>query len=916
MIGEKESGYTDNKVKAHLQVGAGTHAVRKTERHLRVSQWPLAIAVFLVFSLLYHGFFLFTPNLFALHNRDSVLQDLYFVSFLQKAFLSGRFDWSWSYGLGGGVLGGFSFYYSTSPFFYLMLFIRSLGIGTWNFINLTEWKMAFSIVKQCLMMLFMFALLRHEGKKTYSSLIAAVCYGGSILFLRYTVAFDFMVESYIWVPLTVLGFRVYQKSKKPWIMLTGLTLTAVNSFYFAFFSFVFYVLFLLVFAPANGVPSAGRVRSLFRYLKNYFLFALLSLGIAAVLLVPSVFAFLSCDRFNKTISIPALFPASFYLQFPENFFGAYVFGLPVLLLLLVFIPWKSLSGHTKRKTALAAVWLLFYLIPVCGSAIAGFSYTTDRWAYLLIFSFAYLLPDLLEENDRHRYAGYRLLFLYIGLFALCAVTRKMRGLQDAGWLDFIPMLFCSVSLLMVALKKRMGNAKTLKRLNAALTSCVLSALLLNSLIYSLAAFTPETAESIKSSELQNTDASALYSSLTPNGTDFYRTLSRDAEFENDSLQYSYYGASAYNSLIDVNISQWMRLRYNVLERFVCVNRFQNFDDRLFLESAFGVKYITTKREDDFQPFGFALKEQTPDYHVYENSLSLGMDLWYENAASESDFRTWNTAQRDAMLLQTAVLPGAASESYKSADISDVTTELNTDWGAGRFTNAGIRNGVLYAEDRASFEVPIQNTCKSTSGEILVHFTLKPLDGRALKVSVNGKETLKPEENGNWTYPTTDYVFRLDGNTDVIHFAITPGNYQLKDWNVWFNSYTQYPNWIQELNQYNLQNLHVDGGSVSGTFENQTRGILALNIPYCNGWKAFVNGKPHAIIKVNGAFTGLQLNPGKYQISLRYQTPGLIPGMLISGCSAGILAAFFIIRRRNSHAAAKPEFPHSDSLKRF
>src|ERR1035437_1791576 len=97
----------------------------KNKLIIKIALGLISIAIILIFSFLYHGFFLFTKNLFVLQGRDDISQFLYFVPFLQKAFLSGQPFWSWSNGLGGGVFGEFSYYYTTSPFFYLMLLIRS-----------------------------------------------------------------------------------------------------------------------------------------------------------------------------------------------------------------------------------------------------------------------------------------------------------------------------------------------------------------------------------------------------------------------------------------------------------------------------------------------------------------------------------------------------------------------------------------------------------------------------------------------------------------------------------------------------------------------------------------------------------------------------------------------------------------------
>lgn len=866
----------------------------------------LAVAAgFLVFAVLYHAYFVFTGNLFALRGRDSTLQDLYFVDLLQKQLLAGQFDWSWSCGLGGGLLGGFGYYYSTSPFFYLMTLPRLLGIGTWDFAGIARWKLVFSILKQCLMMGFLYTLLRREGKRAAPAFAGALCYGGSVLFLRYTVAFDFMVDAYVWLPLTLLGFVRFHRTHRPWLMLAGLTLTAVSNFYFAFINFVFYAVYLLAFAPVSGRGVRARFVSLCRWLRPYLLYALLSLGLAAVFFWPAVRALLACDRFGRQAALRAFFTAGFYLQLPEKLFGAFVFGLPSVLLLLLFVPWRVMSGQAKRKTVLFWVWLAAYLIPVLSCFLVGLTYVSDRWCYLLVFSAAYLLPDLLETNVRTVHAARRLAFFYLAAGAVCLLTRRLRGLARAGWMELVHFAANLPPLLMLAALPAARARRQKRRLRVLFCAALGAAFAVQAVLYAAAAFVPETAASLRASGMQDAGTAALYAALTPDASHFYRTVSRDTPYENDAMAYGYYGAAAYSSLVDARISQWMRLRFNVLEPYVSVNRYQNFDDRLFLETAFGVRYVTTSREDSFQPYGYTLKRRTAQYNVYENQYTLGLGLWYDTAVPESTFSAWNTAQRDAMLLRTAVVADAAAAGYAAPDEGPGTVSVASDWGAAIFSHAALQNGVIVAKAGASIRIPLHNSAAGQAGEMLVQFDLRPQGGAACTVGVNGKQTVKTEESGNWTYPITQYTFRIDGGVDTAVLTLSPGRYRLSGWNVWFNSYASYVRDVRARGSRTLTGLQVHGGTVQANFETDETGILALSIPCVDGWEATVNGHAQRILCVNGLFSGLALSPGKYRIVFRYRAPGLLAGACVSaGALALAVLSALMIRHRQKKGGRK------------
>ncbi len=163
----------------------------------------------------------------------------------------------------------------------------------------------------------------------------------------------------------------------------------------------------------------------------------------------------------------------------------------------------------------------------------------------------------------------------------------------------------------------------------------------------------------------------------------------------------------------------------------------------------------------------------------------------------------------------------------------------------------------------------------------------------------GKPQKKMEENYAYTYPLNKFTFKLDGNTTVIKINISEGNYIINDTHLWFNSYKYYTKWVSERNKYNLENLYLNGGEVKGNIKNNEKGILALNIPFCKGWSAKVDGEKQDLIKVNGILTGLVLEPGSHNIELKYITPGLIPGACLSIVFLIIIIVSYILKCKHN-----------------
>ena len=52
-----------------------------------------------------------------------------------------------------------------------------------------------------------------------------------------------------------------------------------------------------------------------------------------------------------------------------------------------------------------------------------------------------------------------------------------------------------------------------------------------------------------------------------------------------------------------------------------------------------------------------------------------------------------------------------------------------------------------------------------------------------------------------------------------------------------------------------------------------------------------------MVKVNGAFVGMELGPGYHVVELRFFPPLLLPGAVVSGATVLVLAAGFVLRKR-------------------
>ncbi len=876
-------------------------------KHRKFYIWVSSVIVMLTVTIICHRIFIIDKAVFVLEDTDSYSQFMQFFPFLQDAFAKGQPFWSFNYGLGGNIFGEFSYYYTTSPYFYLMLIPRIITGHHWDFHEALFAKMVISLLKQFLCMFFTFSLLKYEGRKTINALVGAVVYGASLMFARYAVAFDIFTDPYPWVPLTILGFNVYKRTKKPFLLVLGAALTVGNSFYFGFMSFCLYFLYMIFFViEARGKNLKERIICIFQSCYKYFLYAILAICIASVFLLPSLYALFNSDRFSQILNINMFWGSDFYKQLPERLFNNRdILAFPFIITMVIFLPITKVSKETRRKTLLAALFFLFYLFPYAYSFFSGLSHTYDRWIYLFIFTVAYAIPNWLEEDEKFKFTGFRFAVCGGALLIAMYASKSYRGAGGTNDLDKIFVVLSIISILAVATSIYFSKKYQYLMLRLILFICVAS----NMIVYSTNYF--ETVEGIRIQDqafqqlgIENYEEMAIFKDLTPSTNDFYRDIFVDLTSQNAPLNYGYYGVSTFNSLINGDLHKWMKRDFNILQKIVITSLYLNLDDRLFVETALGLKYKVCLKDEYFDSYGYKLIRTSDNYDVYENQNIVGLDMWYDTITSDETFENENYAQRDAMLLQSAVVDREIQD-IPYAGESKITKKVEIDWSRAQYTNIEYKDDYITAQKDASIIVPLKNDYKDDNGEMICSVNIVPNNGQNVDLRINDKLGNKASEDWTWTYPINDFTFKFNGATESLNITINEGTYKVNRFETYFNSYDNYEQNVKNRNKYNLENLYVNGGNVRGDINNNEKGILALSIPLDKGWTAKVDGKRQEIIRVNRAFSGLVLDPGNHHIELSYVSPGFKLGAFITILSlAGCTGVYFYNKK------IKPKSPVS------
>ncbi len=181
-----------------------------------------------------------------------------------------------------------------------------------------------------------------------------------------------------------------------------------------------------------------------------------------------------------------------------------------------------------------------------------------------------------------------------------------------------------------------------------------------------------------------------------------------------------------------------------------------------------------------------------------------------------------------------------------------------------------------------------------------------------KVTENGVNYILPGDeqfySGRQDFLLNSYTITKELTSIVVTFPAA-GIYHFDEFSVISEPLASYKSKVAALSAESLEKVEISQNAssfvsprVTGEITVSGNKLLCLTIPYSEGWKAYVDGTPVTLEKVNIMFSGLWLTSGQHTIELRYETPGLFYGWCLT--AAGIL--LFLLWVVLAHRAGKPK----------
>ncbi len=848
----------------------------------------------------------------------------YFRDLLINFFKTGEIStFTWSIGNGINMYGNLAFYIFGDLFSYFSVFVSADNLEYFfsALIPIRMYFVGFSFLCYC----------NYKKLNRSSSIIGAIMYTFSAFALFTAVRHPYYCDAFIVLPLVMIGIeRIINEDKKVFYTI----ITAINfivSFYFAYMislTVLIYGLALII----KKYRSDG-VKKILNKILEVLLYSIIGVLISAVILLPTGIEFINSSR--STAETAYTYSLTYYRSLVNNLLnygsGTYWTNIGVQSLILISLP---VFIRNRKKDYPMFITMVILIIPLfvagLGSIFSGFSFPNNRYSYILGFIFSYIsavfINDgcVVEKKDVFGILFILAIFLFFNVYFSNTITAQVL----TQLLFFV--IFCAVILG----KKELESIKIHKINLYKLLFVVTFSLGILSITYfryddlngSNHSYVSEFVDKGTFNYITSTsigsigDLDDILDYLSDNDDSYYEIANSQSNYRNLSLIKGYNAKIMYYSILP---KQYYDISLDLQNVEYGINYgYGEFDSRTKINTLLNTKYYIEAADNTRVEYGYSkVEEYTGESNLYVNDYALDFGTLYTSYISEDEYNSLSALEKESSLLKTVVLKEEnignmehdenAISTIKNDDIKEISYKLVDD------NNLLNDNKITIDDSNANkIKLDIDNVENS---EIYVYFenvTFSPkvLDTKwadsdyryTITASFNGKTSSKYSLN----YVTSPYYINNNdcllnlGYYDQASGEITisfqyAGTYNLDSIKVYAVSMDDYGDDINNLRRANFDLLEYKNGYLKANASPDEDGILQFSTLYNKGWKVYVDGQEVETFTANKYFLGINITKGEHVIELKYTTPYLKEGAIISAAAILIFVGTIIFTKKKS-----------------
>ena len=702
----------------------------------------------------------------------------------------------------------------------------------------------------------------------------------------------------VYLPLLLAGIERLMQGGSIRFLAVSVALAFLSNYYFMYMNTVLCGIYVLI--RFSGNYRAYGVRGIGMRIGKIAGAWLWGVGLGAVVLFPSVYAFLHNARIQDGSSTALLYTAAHYRKMFLSFFlsmpmtngwtvpATAAGGVTGILMLFAG---KKGTGQERQLKAGFLILLLMLCIPAAGKVMNGFAYATNRWSYGMAFLCALMAVRavcLLKEQRT-------------GIFLLLALAAGIVASLLAGSYRWI--VWRSVAVFALTVLAFAGGAVLEKKKKSRLAGMLVSTVVLCGVCWNLLSFftplgfhyaqrfqTKGRAEAM----LENEQVKALQKATEKDTQGFYR-VELPSSLLNRSLVTGLHGTSFYYSVVP----EEMKNLYASLgmSKYVRPYVLPGLENHQILLNLSGVKY----RADGTD--------------VNEDALPLGYT--YDQTMSLADYEKLTPLERQVALLQYAVLDEQGQEIQKR---QGTTLENKDSVLAGSVKKQELKTAkserVSYKNKKLKVKkggrLTFAFTCEEASECYLV---LKDLSAGARKRLKHALSVRCKKQQMEVGVAGTDGESSMQRSVIAVNLGMQKkgggrctlrfkkkASYRLEGMEIWSISEDAIRKLTRERKTESLREVTCTANRITGKIRVSKDKILQLSVPYNKGWSIYVDGKKTEFFTSGVAYTGLKVEKGEHFIEMKYVSPWIVPGAVVSILSGAALAVSFVTSRKKKRSS--------------
>ena len=763
----------------------------------------------------------------------------FFSEFQYKLTHGGSLLYSWDIGMGVNFSALYAYYLASPMNWLVALCPRQF---------LIEFMTVLIVIKTGLSGLFFTWYLRkHTGTREFGSCFFGIFYALS----GYMAAYSWNImwlDCILLFPVILFGLERLVKEKKGMVYCIALGLSILSNYYISIMICIFMVIYaavlVILYPPKKGkefVATADR----------FTLYSLLAGGLAAVVLLPEIYALQATASgnfdFPKTVSsyfsifdMIARHMGNVQTEIGLDHWPNIYCGVAVLMLLLLYLGNKNIK--IKEKAVYFSLLLFFYAsfsVNVLNFIWHGFHYPNSLpcrqsfiyialvlvmcykaylelkntpWKHIVMAfwgaaAFVILAEKLVDNEEQFHFAVFYAAILFLALYTGCIyLYHSRKWCRDGVLLAVLGLVFCESAV------------------NMAVTSI------------------PTTSRTayVKDNEDTMLLADSIRSSV------FYRIEKGESRTKNDGAWMNFPSASLFSSVASAAMSDF----FKSVGCESSTNAYSVKGSTPFIDALFATRYGIYP---DQQPAD-GLKEQIGrqgSMWFYENKYTLPVGF---------------------------VMP----------------QDMETNWVLDSGNPANVQNDLSSVLGVSNLLVPAEGVSEGkkltftadASGDYYVYVTNKKVEEVSAEI---GERSLSFDNVDRGYFLELGY---LPKGQEVILQSQTDGNPAMQA-EIWRFDPEAMEEIYQCLSKSPLELSSWMDTGLAGSINTPEGGTMFTSIPYDKGWKIWVDGTAVSGRPVFDAFLGVDLEPGEHKIRLSYEPQGLKTGAVITGVSAAAVAALAV-----------------------